>query len=159
MSNRVGDNTPPKAEIEKMELTVEKLIGTLSGFCVTLLPEERQTLSRGRLGMEPHLSRMAAVAKKFGFSVPGFSADALLNDVRTATDLARLEQLLEKAYQLVKDTRSLARSEGVEAGLLVYGLAQAASDRIPELEVEVREMRAFMATGPRRRKEPEPGDK
>ena len=115
MSNRVGDSTPPKAEIEKMEQGVEKLISTLSGFCVTLLPEERQALSRGRLGMEPHLSRMAAVAKKFGFSVPGFSADALLNDVRTATDLARLEQLLEKAHQLVKDTRSLARSEGVEA--------------------------------------------
>lgn len=159
MSNRVGDNTPAKAEIEKMEQTVEKLIGTLNGFCVALLPEERQSLSRGRVGIEPHLARMAAVAKKFGFSVPGFSVDALQNDVRTASELARLEQLLEKAHQLVKDTRALARSEGVEAGLLVYGLAQAAAERTPELEVEVREMRAFMATGPRRRKEPEPAGK
>lgn len=156
MSNRVGDKTPVKADIEKMEQGAEDLLNKLLPFCLTLLPEERQSLTRPRLGIEPHLVRMANVAKKLGLTVPGFSSDALLSDVRTTTELAKLEQLLDKALQLVKDTRALARSEATEAGLLFYGLAQAAATRIPEIEVEVREMRAFMSTGPRRKKDPEP---
>jgi hypothetical protein len=156
VENRVGDKTPSTAEIQKQIKTVNDLINTISKYCVGLLPDERQSLTRSRLGIEPHLSRMALVAKKFGFNVPGASPDALLNDVRTTTDLAPLEQALEKALQLVRDTRALARSEAAEAGLLYYGLAQSAAGRIPELEVEVREMRAFLATGPRRGRAPEP---
>jgi hypothetical protein len=156
MENRVGDKTPSAAEIQKQIKTVNDLITTLGKYCVGLLPDERQSLSRGRLGMEPYLGRMAVIAKKFGFNVPGASPDGLLNDVRTVNELAPLEQALEKALQLVRDTRALARSEGVEAGLLYYALAQSAAARSPELEVEVREMRAFMATGPRRARAPEP---
>lgn len=157
MENRVGEKTPSTAEIQKQIKTVNDLITTVSKYCVGLLPDERQTLTRSRLGIEPHLARMALTAKKFGFNVPGTSPDALLNDVRTATDLAPLEQALDKALQLVRDTRALARSEAAEAGLLYYGLAQSAASRIPEVDVEVREMRSFMATGPRRAKVPEPG--
>ncbi|MFO0579314.1 MAG: hypothetical protein U1A78_35380 [Polyangia bacterium] len=153
MSNRVGDNTPAKSEIEKLEKAVEDLIGKLSAFCVTLLPDERQGLTRPRLGIEPFLSRMAGVARKLGLALSGFSPDGLLADLRTAQDLARLETLLDKALQLVRDTRAQARSEAAEAGLLYYGLAQTAADRVPEIEVDVREMRAFMANGPRRRPE------
>lgn len=156
MSNRVGDKTPAKAEIEKIEKSLEDVIIKLSPFSASLLPEERQALTRPRLGIEPHLDRMANVARKLGLSLSGFSADGLSNDLRTANDLAKLEALLDKALQLVKDTRALARSEAAEAGLLFYGLAQAAADRVPEIEVDVREMRAFMATGPRRKRAPEP---
>ncbi len=156
MENRVGDKTPSTAEIQKHIKTVNDLITTVGKYCVGLLPDERQSLTRGRIGMEPYLTRMAVLAKKFGFNVPGASPDGLLNDVRTVTELAPLEQALEKALQLVRDTRALARSEAAEAGLLYYALAQSAAGRSPELEVEVREMRAFMATGPRRAKTPEP---
>ncbi|MBL9005784.1 MAG: hypothetical protein JNJ46_16120 [Myxococcales bacterium] len=34
------------------------------------MPEERRSLTRARLGIEPHLSAMADVAERFGFDVP-----------------------------------------------------------------------------------------
>lgn len=157
MENRVGDKTPTTADIQKMVKGVDDLLAELSKFGLTLLPDERVGLTRGRLGIEPYLARMAQLAKKYSFNVPGVTPDGLLSDVRTVVDLAPLEAALEKALQLVKDTRALARSEAAEAGLLYYALAQSAASRIPEIEVEVREMRSFMATGPRRRSGPEPG--
>ena len=156
MENRVGDNTPLLAAIQKLEKTVDGLLVELGAFCQTLLPEERTSLTRGRLGLEPYLVRMANLAKTYGLGGKGVSADGLLNDIRTVTDLDALEQKLERALQLVRDTRALARSEATEAGLLIYGLAAAASSRIPEIEVEVRDMRAFLANGPRRKKPTDP---
>lgn len=155
MNNRVGTKTPSSAELQKQIKIAEDLNAALAQFCVTLLPDERRSLTRARLGIEPHLSRMADVADRFGFDVPGAAASALRDDVRTVQDLAPLEAALDKALQLVRDTRALARSEAAEAGLLYYGLAQAAAARIPELEVAVRDMRDFMATGPRRPKDPQ----
>lgn len=156
MENRVGDKTPSAAEISKQVKIVEDLCTALGKYCVSLLPAERQSLNRGRVGIEPHLSRMADVAERFSFNVPGASPDGLRNDVRTYHDLAVLEAALEKALQLVHDTRALARSEATEAGLLYYALAQSGAARSPELEVAVRDMREFMAVGPRRKKEPTP---
>ena len=155
MHNRVGEKTPTTAELQKQIKLVEDLNTTLAKYCVALLPDERKGLTRARLGIEPHLSSMADVAERFGFDVPGAAPSSLRSDVRTAQDLAPLEAALDKALQLVRDTRALARSEAAEAGLLYYGLAQAASARSPELEVAVRGMRDFMATGPRRAKDPQ----
>lgn len=154
MENRVGDKTPSAADINKQVKIVEDLCTALSKYCVTLLPAERQSLSRGRLGVEPHLARMADVAERFSFNVPGVSPDGLRNDVRTNSDLAPLQAALEKALQLVQDTRALARSEATEAGLLYYALAQSGAARSPELDTAVRDMRGFMALGPRRKKDP-----
>ncbi len=156
MENRVGDKTPSAADIYKQVKIVEDLCTSLGKYCITLLPSERQSLNRGRLGIDPHLSRMADVAERFSFNVPGTSPDSLRNDVRTYQDLAPLEAALEKALQLVHDTRAIARSEASEAGLLYYALAQGGAGRSPELEVAVRDMREFMAHGPRRKKEPAP---
>ena len=155
MNNRVGDSTPSSTDIQKQTKIVDDLNAALAKFCVTLLPDERRGLTRARLGIEPHLARMADVAERFGFDVPGVGPDSLRNDVRTVQDLAPLEAALDKALQQVRDTRALARHEASEAGLLYYGLAQAASGRIPDLEVAVRGMRDFMATGPRRTKDPQ----
>jgi hypothetical protein len=156
MENRVGDKTPSAAEISKQVKIVEDLCTALGKYCVALLPAERQSLNRGRVGIEPHLSRMADVAERFSFNVPGASPDGLRNDVRTYNDLAALESALEKALQLVHDTRAVARSEATEAGLLYYALAQSAAARSPDLEAAVRDMREFMANGPRRKKAPAP---
>ncbi|PSM31275.1 hypothetical protein [Haliangium sp. UPWRP_2] len=156
MENRVGDKTPGAADIQKQVKIVEDLAASLGKYCVTLLPSERQTLSRGRLGIEGYLSRMADVAERFSFNVPGSSPDGLRNDIRTYQELAPLQTALEKALQLVQDTRAVARSEATEAGLLYYSLAQSAAARSPELELAVRDMREFMAHGPRRKKDPTP---
>lgn len=155
MNNRVGDKTPSTTDIQKQTKLIEDLTADLGKYCVTLLPDERRGLTRARLGIEPHLSRMADVAERFGFDVPGAAPDSLRDDVRTVQDLAPLEAALDKALQLVRDTRALARSEAAEAGLLYYGLAQAAAARSPDLEVAVRGMRDFMANGPRRPKDPQ----
>ena len=83
-----------------------------------------------------HCLGAALPALAVGLALSGFSPDGLLADLRTAQDLARLEALLDKALQLVRDTRAQARSEAAEAGLLYYGLAQTAADRVPHPRAE-----------------------
>ncbi|MBL9042691.1 MAG: hypothetical protein JNM83_13875 [Myxococcales bacterium] len=151
MDNKVGDNTPATAELVKIVKSVEDTQGRLRKFCVGLLPEERQLLTRPKRGIEEHLTSIAELAKKLGLSIPGASPDSILNDLRTDRDLAAVEQALEVALDLVRDTRALARSEASEVGFMYYGILQGAGDRIPEVRAQVRTFAEFMATGRRRK--------
>ena len=51
MENKVGDNLPSSADLEKLVKQLDGLIRTLRKFCINLSPEERQSLTRGRRGV------------------------------------------------------------------------------------------------------------
>jgi predicted trehalose synthase len=157
MDNKVGDNFPASAEIAKMTKQLDELVGRLRKFCISLSEEERQTLTRGRRGAEEHLASMAEIAKKLGLSIPGGSPDGILNDLRTDRELAPLEQALEVALELVRDTRAQARSEAHEGGYLFYGVLQNIGDRIPEVKAQIKAFAEFLSQGRRRKGGGEPG--
>ena len=158
MENKVGDNLPSSADLEKIVKQLDGLIATLRKFCINLAPEERQVLTRGRRGAEEYLQQIADVAEQYRFSVPGATPSSLQNDLRTDRELSPIEQRLEEALALVKDTRRQASSEANEAGYMFYAIAQGAATRIPEIRVRIKPFEDFLATGPRRRnkKDPDP---
>jgi hypothetical protein len=151
MDNKVGTNTPATTEIAKLIQTSEDLLAKLRKFCVVLSPEERQSVTRMRLGAEVHLSALASAAKKLGLSLPGVAPDDILDDLRTDKDLAGLEQSLEAALELVRDTRAQARSEASEAGYMFYGMLQSAAGRMPELQTVIHDLSEVLSSRTRRK--------
>ena len=156
MENKVGDNLPSSAELEKIMKQLDGLIATLRKFCINLSPAERQSLTRGRRGVEEHLQQVAELAEQYSFSVPGATPASLHNDLRTDRELSPIEQRLEEALALVKDTRSQASSEANEAGYMFYAIAQGAATRIPEIRVRIKPFEDFLALGPRRKNKKDP---
>jgi hypothetical protein len=151
VENKVGDNTPATAELIKVVKSVEDIQSKLRKFCINLLPEDRQTLTRSKRGIEEHLTSIAEQAKKLSLSIPGATPDGILNDLRTDRDLAPLEQALEVTLELVRDTRAQARSEASEVGYMYYGMLQGIGDRVPEVKALVRAFSDFLSAGRRRK--------
>lgn len=155
MENKVGDNFPSAGDLAKIIKTVGEVRKSLAKFCVNLLPAERATLTRGRLGAEEHLKLLAKLGEKYGWSAAGCTPDGLYADLRTDQELAPIEQELEVMLQMVRDTRAQARSEATEAGYLFYAQAQGLASRIPEVRDEIRPVADFLST-PRKRAKPTP---
>ena len=151
MENKVGDNLPTAAEIEKRIKLLDEMIVWLRKFCINLNDEERRGLTRGRRGIEPHLAQMADLAKKYGFNAPGATPDQLHNDLRLGQDLAALSQRLSTASELVQDTLDQGRSEANEAGYMYYGIAQSMKDRIPEIGAQIKDFAEFLSSTRRRK--------
>jgi hypothetical protein len=156
MENKVGDNTPATSEIAKLVKQLEDVQGKLGKFCISLLPEQRQSLTRARRGIEEHLITIADLAKRYSLSLPDASPDGILNDLRTDRDLATIEQTLQVMLDLVRDTRAQAKSESSEAGYMYYGMLQGIGDRIPEVKARLKTITEFLATGPRRKPKTDP---
>jgi len=145
MENKVGDNVPSSAEFEKQLKQLEDVLSWLRTFCVNLSDEERAGLTRGRRGAEPHVYRLAELAKKYGWSAPGVTADDVLADLNLMSAIQPLRESARQILDLLDDTQREAASEANEGGYLFYGIAKSIASRVPEVDSAVHPFAEFLS--------------
>lgn len=145
MDNKVGDNLPTEAEFQARTAQLDDFLTWLQQFCTNLTPEQRERLTRGRRGAEPHLLQIAETAKQYGWSAPGVTPDQVINDLRLVKALGPIQHKLGLAQGLVEDAMSQGSSEANEGGYMFYGMAQSMGSRIPEIEASVRPFAEFLS--------------
>src|SRR4051812_8882319 len=92
MENRVGDNAPSDAKWKQLMKQLDDLLEQFKQFGVTLSDSERGSAQHPRIGVEPHVHTVHALALKYGISVPHMPLAGMLNDLALEKDIHPFEQ-------------------------------------------------------------------
>lgn len=155
MDNRVGDNAPNEKKLTDLLARLKSVLEELKTFGVLLTADERGQLLHPRIGADPHIATVHALAVKYGVKVPSIPLSGMEADARLAAAMKPLEAIAELVATYTADTRAEADHEKWQAFLAHYGVLANMAQRNPELAAELQSVTDFMSTG-RRRKPQEP---
>ena len=154
MENKVGDNVPSDKALAQLLEQLAHVVGKLAEFGVTLDTTSRKKLLHERLGAEPHIRQVHALAGKHGVSLKHIPLDGMLADRRLKAAMEPFVSAFQAGLTLAEDTAGQAEYESWEAFLAYYGVLSSMADRDPVLATELASVVAFMANGPRKPKGP-----
>ncbi len=135
----------------------EKLNGlkTDLGFVISMVTGERLEYIRIGNLMLPFLDKAHRVATAHPEILPGvFDKTEYDKDYQLTKDLFEIGSKIAELHSSVQATLFAANSDTMMESLEVYAFAQANEKKVPGLEVDVAEMRAFFKKGPKPPKPP-----
>jgi hypothetical protein len=91
------------------------------------------------------VQRVHDLSIKYNITLPGTSLAGMLRDMTLRSLLNPIADVLRSSLRLVEDTMGQAESEMWQAFLEYYGVLSNMSKSIPELEIELRPVKEFMA--------------
>lgn len=147
MENKVGDNAPDAATSAKMLADLETVVTTWKPYGVILSPAQRKALHHARLGAEPHVARLHAIALEYKLEIDGIPLQGMVNDFALFGMVRPFQDALRAGLLLVDDTAGQAESEAWEAFLAYYGTLCGMAKHQATLAGEMAPIVAFMATG------------
>ncbi len=137
----------------------EKLNGLKAdlGFLISMVTGERNEYIKVGNILLPFLDKAHGVAAAHPEILPAvFDKVEYDNDYRLTKDLYEIGSKIAELHSSVQATLFAANSDTMVESLDVYAAAQANQKKVPGLEVDVAEMKAFFKKGPRPPKTPPP---
>jgi hypothetical protein len=150
MENRVGDTMPKSDDVTKIVQALQGVVTELKKFGVILSTDERKRLLHARKDADSMVQRVHELAGKHNVTIPQISISGMKDDLTLYRMLHPITDLLNAALVLAQDTEGQAESEMWEAYLAYYGVLSSMAERNPELAVELKPVRDFMASTKRR---------
>ena len=154
MEDKVGSHNPAQKHIDKWVTAVKQLTHELAPHTVTLSNEEIKHVLKARPNGDSILPLLIELAQRYKIEIPGISVPGLLADQALSISLKPLEAALTELAERVAHTRLEADSEKWWAATGYYSALQGLSRSNPELQIAMRPLVDFFATG--RRAAPKP---
>lgn len=153
MQDLVGQEIPTEQEVADAIRDLERIERRFGRYLVLLDDDQRRAALKPRTGWEPVAGTVAALARRFGVSLPGITPDGLEADRRLAERLAPLAAKVSAFQQRLDDTVLEARGECWYAATAFYTALSRVGDSSAELSGALKPVAEFFA---RRAKKPAP---
>jgi hypothetical protein len=149
MENKVGDDMPSEAEAARMLAGTKGVTEAWMPYGVLLTPAQRKALHHPRLGAEPHIERVHALATKYKLDIDGIPLQGMTNDFALVAMLRPFQDAMRAGQHLVEDTAGQAESEAWEAFLAYYGTLCGIAKHHAAIAEELAPIIAFMSNRPK----------
>lgn len=156
MDNLVGDNLPSAEKFKALLKKLQEVRQEIAKLGVILPAEERRRRLRLRKNAQQYVPLLLSLVNKYKVETPMAPLAGMQSDARLAAELSPFEDEAGAVEQLVADTLVEAEHELAQGFLLYYGILQHMAERIPELAVELKPLREFMAQSRRQPRTPAP---
>ena len=130
--------------LDEAKSLVEK-ITALVGSPPALTATDRKRSAKLRKGGETVIQTVAALATQFGLSVPGYSTQTMLAQLKQAQDLLPLHKQMVTALKKVEDSIFLAHSESWSSATVHYTMLRRLAKKDGDLAKALAPVSQFFA--------------
>ena len=150
MKSQVGEHNPSLEAIQAHIRTLAALQAELAQTTVSLSPEERQRITKFRVGGEEVVRQVTALAEEFEVALPGIPAPSLKSDLELVDRLRPLLSAAESLSRTLSDTILQAQSECWWGTTAYYTTMVRMSGGNVALAARLKPVVSFFALGKRR---------